>query len=106
MLISDNATTANTAAEIFQHADAIQFHDPNRLVGKEIAESLGAHGSIAWDMYLFYETGSEWGEEPPIPFDWAHQLDDLRIDPNRFAWDDELRVRLRRMISALEIGGQ
>ena len=106
MLASDNATTANEAAKIFQHDNVIQFHDPNRLVGKAIAESLDVNDTIGWDIYLFYETGIKWREKPPVPFDWTHQLDDPWADPGRFAWGDELIVRLRRMIGELKIGEQ
>ncbi len=101
MLATDNATTANFASNIFQDDRAIQFHDPSKLAGKIIAESLGAQHAVAWDMYLFYEKGSQWAERPPLPLDWAHQLDHAWADPNRFAWGDGLIVRLREIVNDL-----
>jgi len=101
MLAEDNVATASTASKIFQYDRVIQFHDPNRLAGKAIAESLGANHSIAWDMYLFYKAGSKWEEKPPVPLGWAHQLDDLWADPSHFAWGDDLPIRLRDIMNSL-----
>jgi hypothetical protein len=51
------------------------FHDPNRRAGRAVAASLGGTGKVAWDVYLFYDPGLEWGEGLPAPTRWAHQLD-------------------------------
>lgn len=101
MLAADNAIIANEASEIFQYDDVVQFHDPNRLVGKAIAESLGANNAIGWDMYLFYEAESIWEEKPPLPLAWAHQLDALWADPSYFAGEDNLPIRLRNIMNNL-----
>ena len=101
MLVGDNIRTANFASNIFQEDRVMQFHDPNKLAGKLIAESLGAGNAVAWDMYLFYEKGSQWAERPPFPLDWAHQLDDAWADPNHFAWGENLIVRLREIVNRL-----
>ena len=58
MLAADNATTANEAAKTFQDDNVIQFYDPNRLVGKAIADSLGVNNAVGWDIYLFYNAES------------------------------------------------
>ena len=102
MLAEDNAITASVAAKIFQDTRVRQFHDPNRLAGKAIAESLGVNHASAWDMYLVYEKGKTWQEKPPAPFDWAHQLDDPWADPSHFAWRDDLPVRLRKIMNRLD----
>lgn len=101
MLAEDNEETANSSAGIFQGQPIQQFHDPNRLLGKTIAESLGGDHAIAWDVYLFYDKGSEWKEALPALLDWAHQLDDPWADPAHNAWDEALPVRLRDIVSKL-----
>jgi len=101
MLAADNAITANEAAKIFQDDNVIQFYDPNRLVGKAIADSLGANNAVGWDIYLFYKAESIWGEKPPLPLTWAHQLDDLWADPTRFAWENNLPIRFRDIMNNL-----
>jgi len=101
MLAGDNEDAANRSAGIFPGNQVRQFHDSNRHFGKIIAESLGVSNAIAWDTYLFYDKGSEWKEHVPAPLDWAHQLDDPWADPGRFAWGDDLPVRLREITNRL-----
>ena len=101
MLAGDDAKTASVAAKIFQHEHVIQFHDPNKLMGKAVAKSLRAHNAIAWDIYLFFEKGSKWLEHFPTPLDWAHQLEDPRASPGHYAWGDDLHVRLQTIVNDL-----
>lgn len=103
MLKGDNKSTARSAAELFKNQRATQFHDPNRLAGKAIAESLGAEGVIAWDMYLFYSAESKWEKKPPTPLTWAHQLSDSWADRDHFAWGEKLSERLHEMISVIGV---
>jgi hypothetical protein len=101
MLKGDSEEAARHSAEIIGDQRVQQFYDPNRLLGKAIAKSIHPQGSVAWDMYLFYSEGIEWTEQPPIPFDWAHQLDDSWADPNHFAWDKALISRFHKIIDRL-----
>ncbi len=87
MLETDNAQAAQNAAALFNDPRLIQFHDPRKLVGKAIAESLGGQGKIAWDTYLFYAPGLEWNVEPPKPSKWMHQL-----NPSTWAAPDLYRT--------------
>lgn len=70
----DTKEAAKKAAHIFQDRRVVQFYDPDKLSGKAVATSLGAHGNVAWDIYLFYEKGAEWGDCLPQPAGWLHQL--------------------------------
>ena len=101
MLSGDHATTASAAAKMFQGERVVQLHDPNKLIGKAIAESIGANNAIAWDMYLFFERGCEWKEQLPSPLTWAHQLDDPWASPDHYAWGNDLPVRLREIMNNL-----
>ena len=74
MLPADSAITAKLSARIIRDPRARHFYDPDHLAGKAIAEGLGGKDKVAWDIYLFYAAGGEWGECPPAPTDWAHQL--------------------------------
>ena len=106
MLARDNKDTANSSAKIFQGRQVLQFHDPNRRLGKTIAESLGVSNAIAWDTYLFFDKGIEWKEHLPAPLDWAHQLDDPWADPDHYARGDNLTVRLRGIVNKLLTGAE
>jgi hypothetical protein len=101
MLAEDNEESAKSSAGIFQGEKVQQFHDPNRLLGKMIAESSGARNAIAWDVYLFFDKETEWEEDLPAPLDWAHQLEDPWADPDHYAWGEVLPGRLRGIIEKL-----
>lgn len=101
MLAGDNENTATKSSEIFQNTSVRQFHDPNRLIGKAIAESLGSNKGIAWDIYLFYKKENLWKETPPQPLYWLHQLDDLWAGIRHYAWGNDLPVKLREIKNTL-----
>ncbi len=101
MLAEDNEEAAKISAGIFRGKPVRQFHDPNHVLGTMIAERFGASNAIAWDVYLFYDKGSEWKDVMPAPLDWAHQLDDPWADPAHYAWDEALPVRLREIVRKL-----
>jgi len=85
MLPLDNLVTATRMARTMKALCFRHFHDPGKQVGKIIAESLGAPGKVAWDIYLFYAKGLIWDESPPQPTAWAHQLGtDSWADPARY----------------------
>ena len=101
MLESDSKEAAREAARMMDDPRVRQFHDPERLVGRAIAGSLGSEDRIAWDFYLFYEQGLEWGERPPAPTAWAHQLSADWTDPARFHWAEDLVKELEQLMSEL-----
>ncbi len=74
MLPLDSPVTMRLSARIIRDPRAHHFYDPARLAGRALAESLGGKDKVAWDIYLFYVAGGEWGDNPPAPTDWAHQL--------------------------------
>lgn len=101
MLPSDSEDEAREAARHFTAPHVHQFYDPRQLVGTAIAASLGHPCKIAWDMYLFYERHVQWAALPPVPREWAHQLDPSWADPTRFRWGDALTDELPRMMTRL-----
>ena len=94
MLPGDSQITAREKALMFKDTGVRQFWDPNQLCGKAIAEAFGYKGRVAWDMYLFYEPGSQWYELPPRPAGWMHQISESWADPGRFYTGDDLRRKL------------
>jgi hypothetical protein len=50
------------------------FKDPDSLSGTLWETVLKTEREIAWDVYLLYNAGAEWGKEPPQPDYWMHQL--------------------------------
>jgi len=72
----DSEAAAKRAMEGFRPDSRVRhFYDPEQRVGRAIAQSLGTGATkVAWDIYLFYERGGEWGDGPPVPVAWMHQL--------------------------------
>lgn len=86
MLPEDSPPAAQlSAAEIFATTPALQFYDPEKRAGREIARSLGWEGVTGWDMYLIYAPGSLWTQIPPQPEAWSHQLISSRmVEPEHY----------------------
>jgi len=109
MLPLDSIVTARFMARTMKAPCVRHFHDPGRLVGKAIAQSLGGQGELAWDMYLFYPRGIEWDDGPPAPIRWAHQLSAAWADSAYYHTGngliDELHNAVNQLASASEAGG-
>ena len=68
MLDSDERPAADEASALFRGGGTAQFWDGARLLGEEVARSIGVHEWIAWDIYLFYGPGAEWTDAGlPVP---------------------------------------
>lgn len=102
MLPSDSEDEAHEAAHHFSGPRVHQFSDPQRIVGKAVAASLGHPGEVAWDTYLLYDRHAHWAALPPLPREWAHQMDPGWADPTRFRWGDALTDELHGMMTRLE----
>jgi hypothetical protein len=104
MLPDDSKAAATRSAQTIDDPRARHFHDPKQRSGKAIAESLGCEAEVAWDIYLFYASGSEWVDGPPAPTDWMHQLPSAWADPAHFRTGDdlvnELRAAMQRLTAA------
>ncbi len=76
VLPPDNKEAASQAAgSIFGDSKVCHFYDPERLAGQAMAQVLGGEkGQVAWDIYLFYDEGSQWYRSAPIPTEYMHQM--------------------------------
>ena len=100
-LSADSKKAAETSARTFNDPRIFQFYDPQQLSGRAVSDSLGWQGRVAWDIYLFYTTGSQWNEMPPVPFDWMHQLTDHWANPDRLHMGDDLVRELANSMKKL-----
>lgn len=102
MLPLDGLATAKLSARIITDPRACHLHDPEKLAGKAIAQSLGGKDKAAWDIYLFYEAGSAWNDSPPAPIRWAHQLQGSEwADSAHYHSGDGLVSELRHIMQNL-----
>ena len=99
MLGGDNAEAAAKSAKMFDDPRVRQFHDPRatRLAGKAFAQGLIRKGAgVAWVIYMFFDKDARWGENPPEPIDYMHQLGGGgRADRERFHAGAELVKELK-----------
>jgi hypothetical protein len=86
MMESDDSAAVASISKIFTDGRVQQFSDPNQVVGKAVAASLGAEGEVSWDTYLFYGPGLKWDILPPVPTEYMHQLYD-------YIWADQTKMR-------------
>ena len=66
------------------------YSDPEAYAGKAYGPILGVpYGSPAWDVYLAFGADARWGDTPPVPNYFEHQLGGLPseklLDGPRFA---------------------
>jgi len=74
ILKTDNEPEAETVA-LVGDGRARHFWDAGRLLPPLFKDVLGLPGRIpAWDVYLLYAAGVTWGDRPPAPPYWQHQL--------------------------------
>jgi hypothetical protein len=100
-LAGDSEQTAKKAAAMFKDHRVAHFYDSKKSSGKAIANRLGWTGQVAWDIYLFYETGVEWANTTPQPADWMHQLKDSWADKTHFRTGDGLVRELLNAVTKL-----
>jgi len=100
-LSGDSEQKAKKAAAMFKDPRVAHFWDSNQSLGKVIANCLGWTGNVAWDIYLFYNSGVEWTGAPPRPIYWMHQLKDSWADKEHFHTGDGLVKELLNCMTKL-----
>jgi len=94
--LDEEATARKTAGILAEDPRIRHFHDPDKLVGKAVAKSLGWRG-FAYDIYLFYPKGATWSGGLPAPSQYAHRLG-AHGDDDHFHVGADLPRSLRDMI--------
>ncbi|MBI4571627.1 MAG: hypothetical protein HY723_06715 [Chloroflexi bacterium] len=90
ILPDDKEPAAVASRALVPNTRAAHFWDAGRALPPLFAAVLGLpEGWPAWDVYLLYDRGATWEQEPPAPVYWEHQLGDQlptpRLDGARFA---------------------
>ena len=101
MLDKDSIEAALPSVENLNDKRFRHFYDQNKIVGKEIAKSIGWAGHVAWDIYLFYAPYSTWNNGPPAPEHWMHQLKDSWADKEHYFRGGDLVEALSNAMMAL-----
>ena len=98
ILKTDSAEAASLSSGFLRDGRATQFWASTRSVGRSFQAAIGLEGEPAWDVYLVYDRGIRWTDEPPAPTTFQHQLggrlpDDLLLSGP--ALTDEIRALFR-----------
>ena len=104
MLPKDNSADLGALVDEMNNPHYRWFHDSNHRAGRTIAASLGAEGSIAWDVYLFYGRDAEWKDGLPQPRGWVHQLDASWADLAHHQHGDQLEPELAKLFHEIATG--
>ncbi|MSP61548.1 MAG: hypothetical protein EXR72_14660 [Myxococcales bacterium] len=108
ILDRDDRSAAQQATPMLDDRRATQFFDGSGQLARSLGAVLAippraeesARTGIAWDVYLAYPRGARFGDGPPLPSLWMHQLS--QVDPGRAPrLDGEV---LRARIAALLTG--
>ena len=98
ILPEDGLDAARGAQSLVTDNRASHFWDAERSLPPLFAPLLGLpQGWPAWDVYLAYGPGATWGEAPPRPAYWEHQLGD---EPSAPTLDGETLARRVRALLA------
>jgi len=96
VLREDDRKTANEATQLIGNNRVQQFWDDDKSLGLSFGKivTLPRERTLAWDVYLLFDPGAEWRDEPPVPADWMHQLgiDERTLD------GDQLRTSVEELL--------
>ncbi len=101
VLGSDKRSSVDRAHKLFiDDPRAVQYWDGDQDLGKAYGTivELPNGRELAWDIYFVYAAGVEWGEKPPMPDDWQHQLGRDERSLN----GDKLRESIEEILSRME----
>ncbi len=104
MLKTDDQRNARKAASLFNDENIAQFFDAENKFGDIIARRLSPQGEKAWDIYLFFDKDTQWNQDFPRPFDYAHQLSPFYhswVDKTKYFCGDDLTKRLTEITGTL-----
>lgn len=95
MLRFDSEKAATKASGILDDSRVKQFWDPKNLVPEILGRGFDwEEGDPAWDIYLYYSPEATWGDDPPEPVAYFHQLSKHQDDEEHFFTGAALIKRL------------
>ncbi|MGH9779745.1 MAG: hypothetical protein ACRD5I_15180 [Candidatus Acidiferrales bacterium] len=95
------AGLAGRRAARFPDARVSNFVDLDTRLGERFAPALELpEDQLAWDAFLLFDAGVKWGDAPPKPTFWMHQLNRgppaLHLDAERLAFEVERLLTARK----------
>ena len=101
MVDADNEVEASFAANIFRDYPVQQFFDTEKLIAKNIAQSLWGNDEVAWDIYMLFNDSDTWDDAFPTPLDHYHQLNPTThtwVDAKKYQCGPKLTLALNKLL--------
>jgi hypothetical protein len=99
MFPGDSRKWAQIRSDEFSDKRVSYYWDGEKIAGNAWQKTLGTKRE-AWDVYLLYGAGSQWGKEPATPDFWMHQLSGITTAP----WLDEgaFQAKTKELLSKVK----
>ncbi len=100
VLREDDGPAADKAVEVVRDERAVHFWDDDKSLGFSLGKTvtLPRGRKLAWDVYFVFDTKAKWGDAPPTPTFWMHQL----ANDERKLNGDALRMAVNTLLGASE----
>ena len=100
VLSEDDGKAADKAVEAVPDDRAMHFWDDDKSLGFSLGKTvtLPRGRKLAWDVYFVFDAKAEWGDAPPTPQFWMHQL----ANDNRKLDGEKLRMAVEKFLGASE----
>ena len=100
VLLEDDRQAAVQAIGYVSDERAVHFWDADKSLAYSLEKivTLPRKRPLAWDVYFVFDPQATWGDRPPKPATWMHQLgtDERELDGGR------LRVAVQKLLQRLE----
>ncbi len=87
VLQEDNRRVAAEMMRLIPDSRAVHFWDADKILGFSLGKTvtLPRGRNLAWDVYFAFDATAKWGDVPPQPANWMHQLglDERTLDGDR-----------------------
>jgi hypothetical protein len=100
VLRSDDLDSAREARALIPDPRVAHYWDPEQSVGLAFGRvvDMPRGRELAWDIYFAFGTGMTWGDVPPAPDAWAHQLG---LDDRHLGEGSGLRAAVEELLGKL-----
>ncbi len=98
VLKEDDRQAAVRATAVIPDERVVHLWDADKSLGHTFGKvvTLPRGRTLAWDVYFAFDRRAQWGDQPPQPAEWMHQLgtDERLFD------GDKLRAAVETLLRA------
>ena len=93
---ADNRDLALEGAGILDDSRVKNYYEakPDVVMAFGKLVELPRDANLAYDVYFLFDGKAEWGDVPPKPYDWWHQI----IDGPKFLDSKQMKARIEGLL--------